>query len=537
MDNSLQDVAAAEDMATIDAHPADGGEVAFDPNLVAETERVKGILAAHAAKPLSDFLANKIKEASKNWDSFYKRNTTNFFKDRHWTTKEFAELNKGDGRKVLLEVACDFSKKAIEFVQSHESYDEARCKGFVCDLTKDPLVDTIEKDSVDIVSAIFCLSAIPPEKLEDAVKNIASCIKPGGLLIMRDYGIMDQAELRFKPGRMIRPHFYARQDGTFSVYFSIEQLHELFEKAGFEVEEAKYVTKEIENRKLELVMERHDAQLDYYGKRLATCSSDRTIRIFDVEPDGHKLISVLEGHEGPVWQVAWAHPKFGNILASCSYDTRVFIWKEVDGQWVKAKDHVFHSSSVNSIAWAPHENGLILACASSDGKISILTYREDGSWDATSVNAHSIGVNAVSWAPSTVPGSLITMSGGANPASMKRFVSAGCDNLIKIWREENGTWKEEGALDGHTDWVRDVSWAPSVGLPTSYIASCSQENNSGPWTKKLLQKEPFPDVVWRVSWSTSGNILAVSCGDNKITLWKENLDGEYGQIGDVSEST
>ena len=26
----------------------------------------------------------------------------------------------------------------------------------------------------------------------------------------------------------------------------------------------------------------HDAQLDYYGKRLATCSSDKTIRVFDV---------------------------------------------------------------------------------------------------------------------------------------------------------------------------------------------------------------------------------------------------------------
>ena len=26
----------------------------------------------------------------------------------------------------------------------------------------------------------------------------------------------------------------------------------------------------------------HDAEFDYYGKRLATCSSDRTIKIFDV---------------------------------------------------------------------------------------------------------------------------------------------------------------------------------------------------------------------------------------------------------------
>lgn len=28
-------------------------------------------------------------------------------------------------------------------------------------------------------------------------------------------------------------------------------------------------------------------------------------------------------HEGPVWQVSWAHPKYGSILASCSYDRKV----------------------------------------------------------------------------------------------------------------------------------------------------------------------------------------------------------------------
>ena len=33
----------------------------------------------------------------------------------------------------------------------------------------------------------------------------------------------------------------------------------------------------------------------------------------------------LCSHEGPVWQVSWAHPKFGTILASCSYDRKVMI--------------------------------------------------------------------------------------------------------------------------------------------------------------------------------------------------------------------
>ena len=61
-------------------------------------------------------------------------------------------------------------------------------------------------------------------------------------------------------------------------------------------------------------------------------------------------------------------------------------------------------------------------------------------------------------------------------AAVKRFASAGCDNLIKIWvfNEQGGTWVEEETLEGHTDWVRDVAWAPNIGLPRSYIASASQ---------------------------------------------------------------
>ena len=34
----------------------------------------------------------------------------------------------------------------------------------------------------------------------------------------------------------------------------------------------------------------------------------------------------------------------------------------------------------------------------------------------------------------------------------------------------------------------------------------------------------FEDVVWHVSWSVSGNILAVSGGDNKVgMIWARDL--------------
>ena len=56
-------------------------------------------------------------------------------------------------------------------------------------------------------------------------------------------------------------------------------------------------------------------------------------------------------HSGAVWQVCWAHPKFGNIIASCSYDKRVMIWKEEQNRqwavvWDSAQFNVHDSSGM-----------------------------------------------------------------------------------------------------------------------------------------------------------------------------------------------
>lgn len=90
--------------------------------------------------------------------------------------------------------------------------------------------------------------------------------------------------------------------------------------------------------------------------------------------------------------------------------------------------------------------------------------------------------------------------------------------------------------------MRDVAWAPNIGLPCNIIASCGQDgkvaiwkqDEKNTWSSKVLKE--FPDVVWRVSWSITGNILAVSGGDNKVTLWKEDLDGDWACINEMDSS-
>ncbi|KAJ8921434.1 hypothetical protein NQ315_003052 [Exocentrus adspersus] len=210
--------------------------------------------------------------AQKHWDLFYKRNETRFFKDRHWTTREFEELlnDLSPNKTTLFEIgcgvgnfifplvekklnfkiiACDLSPRAIEIVQANPNYDPDCMKAFQCDITTDEVFDKVETASVDIATLIFVLSAIHPDKFVSTLKTIFELLKPGGMMLFRDYGLYDMAQLRFKAGHKIAENFYMRQDGTRSYYFSTEFIEGIFKQAGFDVLVNTYVHRRTVNKK------------------------------------------------------------------------------------------------------------------------------------------------------------------------------------------------------------------------------------------------------------------------------------------------
>lgn len=245
------------------------------------TEDEKIQLEQQNSRLVPEFKANQLElNARKNWDLFYKRNDTRFFRDRHWTTREFEELLSDDvagesserATKRLLEVgcgvgnfvfpliedkhnidyfiyACDFSPRAVEFVKENPLYDETVIKAFQCDITSDQLFENIERNSLNIISMIFVLSAIHPSKFQSVLNTLFELLKPGGVLLFRDYGLFDMAQIRFKPGNKIADNFYVRQDGTRSYYFADEEIADLVRTSGFEILNNAYIHRKTINVK------------------------------------------------------------------------------------------------------------------------------------------------------------------------------------------------------------------------------------------------------------------------------------------------
>lgn len=228
-------------------------------------------LSAQNSRLLPAFQAGRLEiEAKKHWDLFYKRNENRFFKDRHWTTREFRELadfKEGEKRNLLelgcgtgnlvfpllkeglpLEVwVCDISPRALQILRSHEAFDENIVHPVLADITLLGCLDSLPP--VDLVTCVFVLSTLHPEKMEFALKNACSTLKPGGVLLIRDYARWDMAQLRFGPGRKISDNFYARQDGTRSYFFTLEELDELCSSAGLSKISSVYIQRRTVNKK------------------------------------------------------------------------------------------------------------------------------------------------------------------------------------------------------------------------------------------------------------------------------------------------
>ncbi|KAJ6607006.1 S-adenosyl-L-methionine-dependent methyltransferase [Mycena sp. CBHHK59/15] len=224
-----------------------------------QDEIIAASLLKQRSAPVPDEEKRKYNEKpARNWDNFYRTNSSNFFRDRRWLHNEFPELVNAAkpeaGPMTIVEVGCgagnavfpllaanlnpnltlrayDYSHHAVKLVENNPLYTSppiGSIHAAVWDLTSDSLPEGVEPGTVDIISMVFVFSALHPDEWVKAVTNVHKMLKPGGLVMFRDYGRYDMAQLRFKGGRLLDDNFYARGDKTRVYFFELDELALLF---------------------------------------------------------------------------------------------------------------------------------------------------------------------------------------------------------------------------------------------------------------------------------------------------------------------
>lgn len=245
-------------------------------------KEIEKIISEDHSKPTEFWYQKYEKDAKRNWDIFYKHNTTNFFKNRYYIDSEFTELQDlndkyKDTQKIFCEIGCgvgntifplankyknlmvygfDFAPKAIELLKKNSEYNPKTMVVEVCDLVKDAIPSHFE--SPDFASLIFVLSAISPENHQSVVKKVYEFLKPGSVLFLRDYGRYDMAQMKLAKQKCakLKDHFYVKSDGTRVYYFVKEELREMFISVGFKEISNDYHYRLVENKKEDLKMHR-----------------------------------------------------------------------------------------------------------------------------------------------------------------------------------------------------------------------------------------------------------------------------------------
>ncbi|KAJ0970283.1 hypothetical protein J5N97_023160 [Dioscorea zingiberensis] len=220
-----------------------------------------------------------------------------FFKERRYLLEEFPELARCDGFAKVLEVGCGNGSTVLPILRAKQSMIIYACdcspevlerakeiissangisseerfhpflldfsvnnfpKWLFCSSCQNALVrnqsssseDAAEKlmtrdeldfrtntqcciGGVDFVTLIFTLSAVPLQNMPFVLAQCFSALKPGCLLLFRDYGLYDMTMLRFPVKQKVGDREYMRLDGTLSYFFSLDIVRDLFVSAGF----------------------------------------------------------------------------------------------------------------------------------------------------------------------------------------------------------------------------------------------------------------------------------------------------------------
>ncbi|XP_029461623.1 methyltransferase-like protein 8 isoform X3 [Rhinatrema bivittatum] len=137
-----------------------------------------------------------------------------------------------NGREIVQPEAFPGSDATFRIFELHLADSASPCYVFLHDVCDDASLYPFPDESLDVILLVFVLSSIHPDRMQGAISRLSKLLKPGGMLLFRDYGRYDLSQLRFKKGHCLSENFYVRGDGTQVYFFTEGETHRIFTSAG-----------------------------------------------------------------------------------------------------------------------------------------------------------------------------------------------------------------------------------------------------------------------------------------------------------------
>jgi WD40 repeat protein len=230
------------------------------------------------------------------------------------------------------------------------------------------------------------------------------------------------------------------------------------------------------------------------GRRLATGSDDRAVKVWEVSADGRNVRLLYTLREHTSWINALAFSPDGTALASASHDQTIRVWSLSDG--TRRLVLTGHTGSVTSVAFSP--DGQTVASGSEDRTVQL--------WDVNNgtvvrtFSGHDFAVRSVAFSPDGT-----------------QIASGSDDKTVRLWSVSAGSLLRTFA--GHTGSVTSVAFAPDG----QRIASGSEDRTVQLWDVNngtLVRTFVGHDFAVRcVAFSPDGTQIASGSEDKSVRIW------------------
>ncbi|KAI0693614.1 WD40 repeat-like protein [Cerioporus squamosus] len=322
-----------------------------------------------------------------------------------------------------------------------------------------------------------------------------------------------------------------------------------------------------------------DASYDFYGLRLATCSLDQRVKVWQLDENtgSWSLEHDWKAHDAAISKVSWAHPEFGTILATASFDRTVKVWEQIsspdiDGtqlngagpaasssttRWVERAMLVDAKGTVRGVEFAPQHFGLKLATIASDNCLRIYECLEQPSLASWQLDQEVDVLSLPAASPSTRTG-VHTMA-SATPTQTSSGLDGNSASLVAHALQQQASQSQLSGRPGLgtreadggwcISWCKDKYWGEIIaaGCGIDGVVKIIQLNSSGrPST--LLSLNPAPpalpapadpkpanpnaangdesktfavtSVAWAPSCGRSYHLVATGSRDGHVRIWR-----------------